>query len=1048
MTRYDFDPDLQLEYEVRNDFLPPRTFIRRLASDDKAGWRSVPPVPLLTDMQGEQAPAWAARIRLAYDDRHLYLRATADAPDAVVKPGVPPESGEFWTQDHVELRLLPDPGDVHNQVQFIIAPDGRVSDSLGLFRQGGIIAAGGQYGPEGWSVSVRIPFDSLGLPAPKPGDAIRGIVGHTRWAKGYYEIACVSPVVLGYTHANRMAELVFDDAGADDVRLELVDVGVEPLERGYVESRLTLVNPGDGPLSGRLDLIRDKGDRRPGWSCSQPVTLAPGPNTLEVPLELDRPQYNRYGFRFRQAGLSRELAAVTLRAAPPRVDPANLDLAHPHLFFTDERLEEIRRKRDNPAFAPLLEGLELTDADLEGPDESALSLDYEADKTLISHRVAGRMVAERDRPGPLRRTWEYLPADARAEVEKAARGEEADASVVAAGLNAILRRADFYRQEDFADAVLPAKAQQMLAGDPAALDADELVWLNRHLLDAPYALHVPIRNAGLVGQIAERIIKWVIHRDGRLIEAATKYVRAASKYLVLRSQTDLHEGGMSSSLAMAYDTAAPHLNDADREVWRELLGRFLQIHLNTARAGHWNCTSIPNANPVCNGGGGLVALAMLTEHPDAPESLFLARKAIRNHVDYCNGSDGGNTEGQQYWQYGTENLLRFAVGLETALGTDDGLITSPSFRRFTNMIRVGLCNDGRMHGVNDTIPMPVGAEIAMFLAGRFQDRLALWYADHAVREYERIRAAGLPCPYRPGSIYPILYRPDVPECTDQPPLPTAFHLPDIEYSMVRSGANYDCTFTAGLKGSRPPYTHHNQPDTGSFFINLRGERLMIDPGYYKSAPADHCLPLIDGVGPVQPNAYTGRITQCAGFGDVRLLVCDATAAYRGKAKRVIRHLALVGEEAIVLLDDVVPTAGDARVTAQYQAGGVTQDRRDGRRIMVKGRSAKLRLELLTRPELSLTLHEERDLHDTHWGYHFAECRMFPLTGEYEPDETDPLVTAFVDASKGRPKVCRSRNRNGTLTVTLPSKRRVVFTYGNGQWWLDRVRTDSTPAAQE
>ena len=69
----------------------------------------------------------------------------------------------------------------------------------------------------------------------------------------------------------------------------------------------------------------------------------------------------------------------------------------------------------------------------------------------------------------------------------------------------------------------------------------------------------------------------------------------------------------------------------------------------------------------------------------------------------------------------------------------------------------------------------------------------------------------------------LLYRPTLPEITEQPPLPTAFKLDSIEYSIARSGTNHDCALVAGLKGSRPPYTHHNQPDTGSFFVLLNDE---------------------------------------------------------------------------------------------------------------------------------------------------------------------------------------------------------------------------------
>ena len=73
----------------------------------------------------------------------------------------------------------------------------------------------------------------------------------------------------------------------------------------------------------------------------------------------------------------------------------------------------------------------------------------------------------------------------------------------------------------------------------------------------------------------------------------------------------------------------------------------------------------------------------------------------------CGGTDGGNTEGAQYWAYGMESFLRFALLLERLTGIDEGLVTHPLIRNALNMVRVSLCNDGALHGVNDTIPMPV-----------------------------------------------------------------------------------------------------------------------------------------------------------------------------------------------------------------------------------------------------------------------------------------------------------------------------------------------------
>ena len=48
-----------IEFDVppRNGFLPPRYLVSRIDDADAIEWKSIPPVPLLTDIQGEEVPA-------------------------------------------------------------------------------------------------------------------------------------------------------------------------------------------------------------------------------------------------------------------------------------------------------------------------------------------------------------------------------------------------------------------------------------------------------------------------------------------------------------------------------------------------------------------------------------------------------------------------------------------------------------------------------------------------------------------------------------------------------------------------------------------------------------------------------------------------------------------------------------------------------------------------------------------------------------------------------------------------------------------------------
>lgn len=532
----------------------------------------------------------------------------------------------------------------------------------------------------------------------------------------------------------------------------------------------------------------------------------------------------------------------------------------------------------------------------------------------------------------------------------------------------------------------------------------------------------------VLGDVGRCLAAWVVQADDRWIECADRCVADFSAHPSWPEETSLQVGNISTPLALAYDAFHPVLSDAQRCCWREVLETALQLHLRCARRQGWNCTTIANANPVCNGGGGMAAMALLYEHPDAAEALDRARNMVRPYLDYCYGHDGGCTEGVQYWDYGLRSFLRFAFTMDRVVGESDGLLEHHAVKLAMNNIRVSLCNDGSLHGVNDTIPMPVGGEIAYFVAGRFGDALGLWYGDHAARLLAQREDQGKPAVYGADPLWALLYRPDVPSPATRPALPEAYCLRDIEYAIVRSGPRWDCALDAGIKGARPPYTHHNQADAGAVFVDVAGERLLIDPGYYKPRPTDHSLPLIDGVGPTEPSTWTARITACEVRGGLRYLACDATAAYGESADRVVRHLVMVGDRAVVLLDDIVP-AGEGKVTAQYQCGGPTETCGDGS-VLIKGQRTALRMWLLNRPDVKLQLLPERDLHDTHWGYHFADCRMFPVLAEYVARDRRPLVSVLVADPAAKPALLADGSRISALDG------QVAFAFSGGRWKLD------------
>lgn len=1027
----------------RCGFLPPRVHVAWLDSTT-SDWSRLQPVALLTDITGVAASSRDVQIWLAHDGKRLHMRARGHDEQITYRPELAPDDPRFWMQDHIEFRLLPQPG---KHQQFIVSLAGRCWDNHGLWKRLDEVSCSGTLRGRSWEVQLHIDAKALGLRELCPGASLRGIVAHVRWAEGRPDIACCSATQLGFSQEERFADLVLDGSYPDAP--VLIGLTVSPDD----QAELSFRNPTAGAVSGRLLLTREQAEG-PVIVTDHAIDLSAGSSTvLRMPLSRAPRQFTRLGIAFVDASGARDLAAISMCGRLRPLPPPTKHQVHPYLIFDTSGLAEFRRKAASPFLRRLADHLKPKPGDESEshlpPPGGRFGFDFDADSMHWSRVARETMI--RDGEGGRRpaaaHIWHHLtPAAQEVFRAVALRGsaEPTEISVLLDAFNALLRQRDFYVPSVFAHVRLPSEGERLIAKDVAELDEHELAKFNRILLQSSIECCHSFKME-LAWQAGGYLPKWLATGERRWVDLATRTVRAAADNMISEATFHLHEGNIAPPLSLAYDAFHPLLNDSERRDWCRLLTQFLDLYLASARAGAWSVSAIPNANPVANAGAGFIALALWQEEPEkAREAIDWVRKYIWNWLDYCFGPDGGNTEGCQYWQYGTESWLRFAVLYERFFGRDDGLLDHPALRHSMNMVRVSLCNDGAMHGINDTIPTPLGAEIAWHAAGRYGDQFALWYGDHAERWFARAEEEGRPTPYRPTAMWGIHIRPDLPEAVAQPvPLPEAYALTSIEYGILRSGPQWDCQWTAGLKGSRPPYTHHNQPDTGACFIDLCGERLLIDPGYYKPQPTDHSLPLIDGTGPATPTGWTGRITDCRVIDDARVLTCDSTTAYGGAARRVVRHMVMLAQAAVIVLDDVEPTKAEALVTLQYQCGGKTT-RLENDQVVIEGRSARMSLYLPHQRGSRITLHRERTLHDTHWGYHFAACRWFPVTIDLRHERGRPWLSVFTDASSKTftsPEISCELNH---VRIGFANGPEVVFRFTQSGWVLSSVSAAFPP----
>ena len=97
-----------------------------------------------------------------------------------------------------------------------------------------------------------------------------------------------------------------------------------------------------------------------------------------------------------------------------------------------------------------------------------------------------KQAGQTDAPGPCRRVWQLLPAEAQKILDAPELGEEAKTAFLKA-LNKLLKKRDFYQAESFGSLALPEQAKALLAkSKEKKLPYDDVLALNRLLIVAAF----------------------------------------------------------------------------------------------------------------------------------------------------------------------------------------------------------------------------------------------------------------------------------------------------------------------------------------------------------------------------------------------------------------------------------------------------------------------------------------------------------------------------------------------------------------------------------
>lgn len=382
----------------------------------------------------------------------------------------------------------------------------------------------------------------------------------------------------------------------------------------------------------------------------------------------------------------------------------------------------------------------------------------------------------------------------------------------------------------------------------------------------------------------------------------------------------LDVGEMCAALAIGYDWLYQWMTPSQRQIIRDAIIEkgmqpVMRCYLDLPRkfSFDWcNGQPIDNWTFVCNGGVAMAALAVGDEGSEEDEKICgeVISYSLLNmeRAFWLFSEDGAWREGLTYWEYATIYFAQHLASLETALGSDFGRFREPGLSKSADFVA----------GMNGS------AEIFNFsdcgkLRSNWPSQM-LWFAKKLNRPeigQKRIREV---LADRAHLITDLIWYDEEFFRHSESQMPLDYYSKTIETLTMRSSWEEDAIFV-GFHGGYNRETHAHL-DAGSFVLDALGERFIMDPGpdnynlgnthpkgifacYRYRAEGHNTLVIAPDAEYDQPkdgNAYMIRFENAA---DEAVAVCNMTDAYRDKAKRVCRTMALTeGRSKVVLTDEI------------------------------------------------------------------------------------------------------------------------------------------------
>jgi len=357
----------------------------------------------------------------------------------------------------------------------------------------------------------------------------------------------------------------------------------------------------------------------------------------------------------------------------------------------------------------------------------------------------------------------------------------------------------------------------------------------------------------------------------------------------------LSTGELIFNVCFGYDALHTYLTPEQKDMClTALIEKGLDAYLDGVEKQDWWLRCNFNWNSALHGNAGLAALVVSGTDPElADRALGCALEGLP-HLIGAFKPGGGYIEGLMYMCTAIGHLTDFVVPYHRLTGDDLGLLQNTAFHETISFFFNMFGGDGRIYNLSDSREGQGGGIPHMFWWARMVNR------PDWTHELERRMRPGGPRGGLFQDVEAFWYRTPWQE-SSPPERKRLHHFRGVDW-MAWQGDRTWLTFRSGFNGG-----NHDNDDLGNLILGIDDERFLVDPGYGATKASQHnCVTVRRHE---QTDGATAHITRLEENDGGFYLSCDLTEAFPHVLRHYWRHLLLIADMHLLLLDDILTKGG-------------------------------------------------------------------------------------------------------------------------------------------